>query len=292
MSSLRIKRLPNLALRCAGVAIIMSAFCSDTSAADSIEGFTEPYRTVDIAAGDPGVITQIPISEGDIVKEGDLLVKLDSAVLEAALKVAELRAKAVGAQRAAEAELKLRQERVGQLSHLHSRGHATLRELTRAETDFHVAQARLLAIKEDVEAQKLECEKIRAQIDRRNVRSPINGIVAEVKREVGETYLATDPVLVRLVQLDQLKVQLSAPQEAISKLRTGESVELSFPETDRKTSGKIEVISPINDAGSSTTKFIVVIDNRQGELRSGTRCLVEVDSSSHRTIHVSKPRSK
>ncbi len=54
--------------------------------AGTVEGFTEPFRTIDISAvGEPGLIVRINATEGQPVKRGQVLVEFDARVLQAAL---------------------------------------------------------------------------------------------------------------------------------------------------------------------------------------------------------------
>ena len=54
-----------------------------------VDGFTEPYRTIDIAAAETGIIAEINVEEGDTVRRGQVLAVLDRDVLLALLAIAE-----------------------------------------------------------------------------------------------------------------------------------------------------------------------------------------------------------
>ena len=51
--------------------------------AEQVEGFTQPYRTINVAAVEVGIITAIDVREGDVVSRGQILATLDQEVLEA-----------------------------------------------------------------------------------------------------------------------------------------------------------------------------------------------------------------
>lgn len=140
---------------------------------------------------EPGIVDQIAVKEGERVTENQLLAKLDTEVLECTLEIARQRSRSLSALQAAEAEHGLRQKFLEQLSQLHDRGHSTQREIDRAEADLKVAEARVAMAKEEVELQHLECRRIEAQIERRTIRSPLNGVVSEVLRS-GASRLLSD----------------------------------------------------------------------------------------------------
>ena len=65
-----------LALSCAGRAA-------------GIEGFTEPYRKIDIGPSEPGLLAHINVHEGDAVEAGQVVGTLECDVLEVSLQIAE-----------------------------------------------------------------------------------------------------------------------------------------------------------------------------------------------------------
>jgi len=259
--------------------VLFSVLGLSANAQDFVEGFTEPYLTVDVSVGEPGVVRRVEVKPGESVHSGQILVELDSTVLSATLAIAKEKAEGSGSVEAAEAEMRLRQERLMQISQLRQRGHATQREYTRAETDATISLARLKLAREEKRLNKLDCERIQAQIAQRQVSSPFDGVVAEVHREVGESLPLADPRIVTLVQLDKLRTRFSASPEVAASLKPNQKVQVTLTQSDKKIDAVVERISPVIDAKSGTLEVHVVIDNKKQKLRSGTRCLLEVESS-------------
>ena len=259
--------------------ILLAAARGGLAQTDSVEGFTEPYRRIDLAAAEPGLIAELGVREGERVTQGQVLGSLDTSVMEATLNVAQARAAFQGGLQAAQAERDLRQQHWQQLRLLHGRGHATQRELDRAETDYHIAVARLKMVEEDLKMQALDCRRIEAQIQRRRFRSPVNGIISNVYREAGEAILANDPRVATVVQLDRLKVKYSVLPQQSQQLQVGQQITLTLPDSGRKTAGEVESVSPVIDAKSGTVEITIVIDNPQEVLPSGARCLWQLPSS-------------
>lgn len=69
------------------------------------DGFTEPDRQAELAAGEPGILDKVLVKEGDRVERGQVLAKLDSAVLECTLETARQRSQVEGAVQLAQAEM-------------------------------------------------------------------------------------------------------------------------------------------------------------------------------------------
>ncbi len=244
-------------------------------AGDDFEGFAEPFRAVDLAAGEPGVLTELRVREGMSVQAGEVIGRLDTLVLEKTLNMARHRAASEGARRSAAAELALASRTAEQLRQLQLRGNATASEVERAETDLATAEARVALAREESEQQQLECERIEAQIARRQLTSPVAGVVSEVYREEGEALPANDPRVVTIVQVDRLRVRLPVPPRVAAGLQVGQPVRVRLPELGREQIGQVEMVSPVIDARSGTRAVAILLDNGSGSLTSGLRCVAD-----------------
>lgn len=252
---------------------------TSTARGEPLQSFTEPYRQVNVSLGEPGIISFVDVEPGSKVTKGDLLVALDTSVLKASLDVAKFRASETSSIDAAQAELKVRTERLQQLDGLRSKGHATESSFQRAYADVQIASARLKIADREILAEKLECKRIEAQIAMRQARSPINGVVAAVHREVGEAVLLNDPKVVTLVQLDKLRIRFPLPPTVATRLQPSQPITVTLPDLiSRQVSGKIDRIAPLIDAKSGTVEVTVVINNADQQLRSGTRCLLSLET--------------
>ncbi|MCA9150385.1 MAG: efflux RND transporter periplasmic adaptor subunit [Planctomycetales bacterium] len=270
--------MSSLAVRFVGGLAFLSMLVSRLSGADVVrfDGLTDPYREIGLAAGEPGVIHEVLIREGEQVEAGQVLAKLDTAVLECTLEIARQRSRSTGALQAAEAERDLRQKYLDQLSQLRDRGHSTQREIDRAEADLRVAEARLAIAQEEIELQLLECRRIEAQIERRTIRAPLTGVVSEVLRDVGESFMSSDARVVTVVQLDRLRAKFPVDPATAAQLTLGQSHEVEFVDSGNRVPAVVETISPVIDAKSDTVLVTVVIDNSEETLRSGARCVLNV----------------
>lgn len=249
------------------------------SCAETSEGFAEPYQQIEITgATEPGLITEILVKEGDLVRPGDVLATLESGVLEASLKIAERRSQFHGRLQAAVAEFRLRRDRLQKLELLRQEGHASVAELERAATDMAVAEAQVKLAEEEMELAELEVQRIRAQIRQRMFFSPIDGVVSRIDREVGESILLTDPALMTLVQLHPLKVRFPVSVSAANRIHQGDQLPIEIPDISLTVMGRVELVSPVVDAKSSTVQLTCRIDNETGSLRSGMRCLLKSPS--------------
>lgn len=140
-----------------------------------------------------------------------------------------------------------------------------------------MASARLREIHEQRGIDALEIKKADAVIERRLIRSPIDGVVTRVHRDQGEFVTVVSPTVVSVAQLDPLRVTLNLPTEMAAALKPAATMRLSLPEADQFVEARVELIAPVIEAESGTVRVKLLIDNRDGRLRAGMRCMLPLD---------------
>lgn len=239
-----------------------------------IEGFTEPYRQVEVASAETGIVTHIALREGNRVEQGQILARLNQEELACSLKIAAKQREAFGQLHAALAEHRLREERLMQLIALRSSDHATQEEVNRATAEKEVAQARVLAAQDVLQVKELEYDRIQTQLERRIIRSPVSGVVREVYKEEGEFVAPTDPIVLSVVQLDPLLATFSVPAGKSIGLKAEQPVRVQLTSDPATVGAKIECISPVINAQSGTVIVKVRFANPKERYRSGGRCML------------------
>jgi len=242
--------------------------------AAEFDGFTEPFREIDIASPEPGIIVQINVQEGDKVQAGQMLFTLDNDVHAALLAIAEQNKQASGRLEALLAELTLRQDRFKKFQKLLKAGHARQEEIDKARMELKIAAAQVKAAREDLLIKELEYRKIKVQLDRRTIISPINGVVTTLHKDVGEFVAPNAPEIMTVVQLDPLLATFSISGPAAATLKLGQTLKVQFPISKRKIDGQVSFISPVTDAESGMVRVKIRIANPDGKSRSGERCLI------------------
>jgi RND family efflux transporter MFP subunit len=239
---------------------------------DEIKGFVEPLNEVQVAAPEAGLIQSIDVKDGQAIQRGQTLARLDAGVLEATLALAKAKAQSKAQIDAAAAEYQLRKARLDAITKLHKQGNANSEELQRARRDAAIAESKLTAAREEVELNALEARRIEAQIERRSIRSPIDGVVLTVEKQPGEFLSPADPVFMTIANLETLRVRFHVATRRATQYQVGQVVNVLFPESGRHTQATIAFVSPVTDADSGTVRVDVTIDNRKGLFRSGVPC--------------------
>lgn len=256
-------------LRAALAAVALAGFAG-LSPASEIEGFTEPYRDIDVAASEMGSLAALEVHEGDRVTAGQVLARLDQTVLTRSLEIARAAMDSRGRLEAAKAEARMHQETLDQLEQLLVRGHASQREIDRAQAQRDMAQARLQATQEELGVRSLEFDRTRAQLQERCVRAPIDGIVTQVYKDASEYVSPNDPNVVKIVQLDPLLIVFSVPIADAKSLAAAHAVPVK--QGERLIQGTVEFVSPMADAQSGTVRVRVRIPNPGESIPGGVSC--------------------
>ena len=177
----------SLKKRCSAAVFFCALALLARSAEPTIVGYTEPYKIITVSCAEHGVISEMRVKEGDLVKAQQVLARLDIAELSAELDIAR-----------AEAKLALtRQQRVTELA---TASRVTPEEIEKARTELIVKDAQV--------------RRIEAQIESRTMRSPVDGIVTEIKRDPSETVSTANPHVLTVVQIDKLTANLFLPLPA------------------------------------------------------------------------------
>lgn len=256
------------------------------------EAFAEPYRTIQVATTDLGIVREVLVREGELVEPGQPLVKLDDELVKASLEIAKQNLSSRGALNSAEAELRLHTARLEKLEPLARDGFARPDELERARSEKEVAAARVLTAQETLQVRQREFDKIQIELERRTVKSPIQGVVSKRHREVGEFVAPTDPVLITVVQLDPLLATFSLKPAQAAQLSAGLPVQVQFASLEQPVKGEVELVSPMTEARSGTVRVKVRIPNPQRACRSGDRCVLLIPDRAAMPQAASNERTK
>ncbi|MCP4174612.1 MAG: efflux RND transporter periplasmic adaptor subunit [Fuerstiella sp.] len=244
-----------------------------------IEGFTEPYADINMAASEMGILARVTVKEGDAVEAGQLLANLDDAVLRASLAVAKAGMSAKGELQYATTQLELKTVELQKLTQLFRRNHASQRELDRVAGEIRIAESRFQSVQEDLAVRRLEYARIQAQVKQRHILSPIQGVVDEVRKDSGEFVSPTDPVVMRIVQLDPLRVVFSVPVDRRQEIVAGTPVQLQIGPTSAPALATVEYVSPTVDAASGTFRVKVRLPNPEQKWHSGEKSVLLLDHS-------------
>jgi multidrug efflux pump subunit AcrA (membrane-fusion protein) len=109
-------------------------------------------------------------------------------------------------------------------------------------------------------------------IENRTLRSPVNGVVTEIKRDPSESVSLNQPHVLTVVEIDRLIVNLFLEPTRTKDWKTGSEVNLRLLDENTTAIGVVEFLSPVIDAASGTIRVKFRIDNAEKKHRAGGRC--------------------
>ena len=242
----------------------------------SFESFLEPAHQVDLVPATREVIQKIFVKEGDRVTKAQLLVSLNTAILQARLQAATILGEAHGKIDSARIVEKMRQDQLEDLQRLATSGNVRMKELDRAKADLAIAQAELLAMQEEHRIRMAEVQQIKAQIAEKEIRSPIAGVVTYLSKEEGElTGTSDQDILVTVVQEHPLQAIFHLPIPTAASLSLGQILPIKADLVAQTVGGRVEFISPVTNPESGTIKVKVILQDDR-TFQAGLRCFLSL----------------
>ncbi|WP_437895583.1 efflux RND transporter periplasmic adaptor subunit [Sorangium sp. So ce124] len=190
-------------------------------------GYVVPQVVSKVGAKIPGRIARVHVKEGDVVKQGDLLVELEDAdqkslVAAAQAKVAAARARAA-ASRASILEVEQQVARERLLVERQVTGRASMEDLT---ARMHSLTQSAAAADAEVKAAAADVESLRVTLVDRRIIAPINGTIMSKPPEVGEVVGLELPHFVEIADFSSLVVETDVPETRLYLVEPGKPCEV------------------------------------------------------------------
>lgn len=203
-----------------------------------------------------GELVEVTAREGQAVKRGQVLARIDPTEVQARVAARQADAEAARAQLALAEKNRATQKSLLEKSFISQNAFDT------TLSGQEVATARLRAAEADlVSARKSLGDAV--------LLAPFSGIVSERHAQPGER-VPLDGKVISLVDLARLELEANVPASTISRVRIGQPVSFRVDGFgERGFEGRVERINPATTAGSRSISIYAVIDNADGSLRGG-----------------------
>ena len=199
-----------------------------------VQGIVEADDLVDATSEVAGRIIQLKVKEGQNVKTGQLIAKLD---LEQVNKqIAELEKSLELANTVFERQSRLWEQNIG-------------------------SEMQYLEAKNQKERLEKSLETLQFQLTKSEVYAPISGVVENVILQGGEVTVPGQPI-VQILNTNKLKVVANVPENYLQAVQPGEMVAIKFPALNQEFSGRISMIGRTIDPANRTFKVEVNMGNK------------------------------
>jgi len=255
--------------------IILAAVISISTGSEAAEydGVIEPYMTVKVGSGVPGIIETVKVDRGDFVKKGQVIATLQSGVERATMEAAKVRAEMEATIQSKKAQLDFLLRKNKQNEELYKKGAVAFTQKDEAETNRILAEQALQEALENKRLAELDFKRAIEVFNRLTIRSPINGVVVERFLSPGE-YIETESIL-KLAQIDPLHVEVILPVALLPSIRVGEKAKV-IPEAPigGQYTAEVKIVDRVIDAASGTFGVRLELHNPNGRLPAGLKCKV------------------
>jgi RND family efflux transporter MFP subunit len=220
-----------------------------------LSGALRAVNQAQVKAKVAGEVREVLVREGETVKAGQVLVKMDASEYQARLDQAR------GSLQAARGQLAIAAKARDNNQVLVAKGFISQNAFDNAASQYDIARA-------NVESAQGALDVAQKALNDTVIRAPIAGLVASRTVQPGEK-VSVDFRLLDLVDLRQMELEAAVPTTDILQLAPGQEAQVRFEGLSAPLAGRIARINPTTQAGSRSVLTYIQIDNPQGLLKVG-----------------------
>lgn len=222
----------------------------------TVVGTAEAIHGVTVSADLPGTIDKIHFDSGQWVKQGDVLVELDTRQERAQLANVE-------------AQRDLAKINYGRLEQL-------VKEGVTARSEYDTATA-------NQKATEAQVGEIKATIARKMIHAPFSGVLGIRQANLGQ-YLAAGAAIVSLQALNPIYANFGVPQQAAPQMTIGHGVRVSNNGTSIALNGRITALDSVVNEQTRNIQVQATLTNPGNKLRPGMFVEVELPLGKPREV--------
>lgn len=234
----------------------------------------ESKSTIELQSAEDGLIDEVLVKRGDQVQKGQVVARLESRQEALTAERARIRAEKNTGVASAEAQAVFRREEMERLADLRASNSIPERDYATAEVESRLAEIAVETAAMEHEVAEVEYQQARNRLERRSIRSPVDGIVVDVTLHPGE-YLHEQAKMMTIAEADPLYVETFMPVSLYGTVRTGTMAEVTPEEPiGGMYNALVAVVDNVFDAASRTFRVRLILPNEGYRLPAGLRCEV------------------
>jgi HlyD family secretion protein len=267
----------------------------DLTSIISASGEVKPKKNIEISAHVPGRIVKIGVKEGDLVKTGDFLLKLDSTQYEAN---ADRDRALIGFYRTEleQSAARLNQDKaiLERQKELFNSQLISREQLEAAEVQYEISQAQHSSVLHQIEQSQASLRSSMDNLSKTTFSAPIDGVITSLRVEEGEVAIIgtmNNPgtVLMTIADLSIMEVEVEVDETDVVNVRLGQKAEVHVDALPNQTiPGQVTEVgsSALQKVGvtsgteeSKDFKVVVTLDNPPSSLKPGLSASADIITS-------------
>ncbi len=230
---------------------VVAAAARPVTAATAVTGTLVPREEVLVGAEAEGLrITAIHADEGETVKAGQVLADLARDLIDA--QVAQNRAaqaQAASQIESAKATLDQAQAALQRAQILKNEGYATQAVLDERIAAARTATAQLLTAQENLNLVKAQGNELSGQLSRRQLKSPVDGIVSRRTARLGQVVSSAAEPVFRIIENGAVELLAEMPEQGLLTIATGQQASVTL-DNGQVFKGTVRLVSPEIDSAT------------------------------------------
>lgn len=218
-----------------------------------LQGSVQTKMNVLISPEMNGVLTAIYVKEGQSVRKGQVLAKIDDNGLSNQL--AQLKVQAALAKTTYERQKRVWDQKIG-------------------------SEIQFLQAKANYEAQKNAVAQLQTTLSKTNITAPFSGVIDDVIIEQGNLVTPGMGVF-RIVNLSNMYIETDVPESYITSVKKGEDVEVEFPILGKSMQSTIRQAGNFINPANRTFKVEVLVPNKDGNIKPNLTAKLKINDYSN-----------
>lgn len=233
-------------------------------------GVIEPQTQLKISSEVSGEIVYLAVKEGDVVHQGEVIVRINPASMNAQLDQARAAISGSQAREAqASANLTRAQADLGRLKQLAEKKLSTAQEMDAAETQVSVARSESDAARFSTQQARAQLRQMQESVSKTTITAPMSGIVTKLNSKLGEKVVGaiqmTGTEIMTIADLSVIEVVVDVSETDVVQVTLGDAAEIELDAIpDRKYNA---VVSAIANSPKSSAQGVEQITNFPVRLR-------------------------
>lgn len=197
-----------------------------------------------------GILSRVYVKEGQRVKKGQLLAKIDDGGMSQQLAQAQIQANL--SKTTFERQQRLWNQKIG-------------------------SEIQFLQAKSNYEAQAAAVNQMQQQIAKTNVKAPFSGTIDKIINEQGSVVGAGQTPLIRIVNLDEMYIETDVPERYITDVTKNKKVEVEFPVLGKTIETKIRQAGDVINATNRTFRVEIAVPNKNHSIKPNLTAKLKIN---------------
>ena len=196
-----------------------------------------------------GFVKELHVSEGSMVKKGELLYKIDTTDIDAKKRQAALQVSMYKTQ------FEIVKRNYNRFKRLYKKGLVSKSQVEELEMNYN-------NLKDMISVARAQLTEVNNQYKYLEIKAPNSGVITRKMIKVGEMAMPGMPALV-LTDLSDIKIKAEISESNLFKIKRGDTVEVQIPSLKYKVDGKVDSIIPSSNPMTHT--FMIKISFKSNE---------------------------